>query len=528
MGHILLTGSTGLLGGYLLRDLLRRNRKVAVLVRPSRCETPEQRIEQAILPWEEQWQRSLPRPVVLKGEITEPRLGLDRDQYAWARRHCTSVLHSAASLTFHAKDDEPEHTNVGGTRNVLTFCHESEARELAYVSTAYVSGRRYGAVYESELDVGQELSNDYERSKLRAEQLVRSDTGLQAYTIFRPSIIVGDYYSGFTSTFHGFYSPLRIAHTLATTIHTEQLLEVDYLPLLGLKGDERKNFVPVDWVSEAIVTILSRRPAENQTYALVSQHPVTVNRLLSVFFEVVRRYTGVDAVGAKGAENLHQAAGSEEMDAFEQAYVEQFATYRTYWRDDPEFDCARTLSILGDRPCPIISDEVLLRLCAYAVEKRFGWPRRISALPEFCARDWVRSRPSYSGWASEPPAGGASRDGVDTPIDAVRILVTGAGGGCWTIRGRSGGEIVCQEGDAGAAAEIRMNWQTFQRLTAANLTLEQAVAEARVVVHGDPRGIRIMADFLDAARTGTTAAGRPLGTNGGDLPENQTILKLRR
>ena len=508
MDHILLTGSTGLLGGYLLRDLLRRDHKVAVLVRPSRCETVEERIEQALLAWDDQGKRSLPRPVVLVGEITEPRLGLDQDQFAWARRHCSSVLHSAASLMFHAKDDEPDRTNVGGTKNILAFCHECDARELVYVSTAYVSGCRYGAVFESELDVGQELSNDYERSKLRAEQLVRSDSRLHAYTIFRPSIIVGDYYSGYTSTFHGFYSPLRIAYSLATTIHTKQILEVDYLPLLGLTGDERKNFVPVDWVSEAIVTILARRPAENQTYALVSQHPVTARRLLSVFAEVVRRYADDDRFGGNGAAQGRPAAGSEEMDAFEQAYVEQFSTYRTYWRDDPEFDCSHTLSVLGDRPCPIVSDEVLLRLCAYAVETRFGWPRRISPSPEFCARDWVRSSPAYSGWSCNEPADSPSRNGADSRSDAARLVVTGAGGGCWTVRARSNGEFACHEGSGSAATEIRMNWQTFQRLTEASLTLEQAVADARAVVYGNSRGIRLMAGFLDAVRPGTSAAGR--------------------
>jgi len=511
MGHILLTGSTGLLGGYLLRDLLRREQKVAVLVRPSRFETAEQRVEQTLLLWEEQWGRSIPRPLVLAGEITEPQLGLDRGQLAWVRRHCTSVLHSAASLLFHANADEPDRTNVGGTRNILAFCHETGVDELAYISTVYVSGCRQGVVLESELDVGQELANDYEKSKLAAEQLVRSDSRLRAYTIFRPSIIVGDYYSGYTSTFHGFYAPLRIAFALAPMMHAEQLLEVDFLQLLGLQGDERKDFVPVDWVSEAITTILARRPAENQTYALVSQHPVTANRLLSVFEQVVRRYAGSKAADGNGEGQPAPATGSAGTEVFEQAYVEQFATYRTYWRDDPEFDCTHTLSVLGDRPCPIVTDEVLLRLCAYAVEARFGWPRRIAPPPEFSARDWLRASPGYVGWTDEEPGSRPFCEDDDSPTGSVRLMVTGAGGGCWTIRRRHSGEFTCHEGEEKADTEIRMNWQTLRRLTLADLTLEQAVSQARAVVYGSSRGVPFVAGFLEAARRGMTNGDSAIG-----------------
>jgi thioester reductase-like protein len=486
MTKILLTGATGLLGSYLLRDLMRRGEHVTVLVRPTRFETAEQRIDQLFSFWEDEWKRTLPRPTILCGEINEPRLGLDRCQAAWVRRHCDCVMHSAASLTFHAEGDEPYRTNVEGTKNLLSFCRETGIANMAYISTAYVCGRHFGIFRESELEIGQEFSNDYEKSKFQAEQLVRGDRHLEAFTIFRPSIIVGDYRTGYTSTFHGFYVPLRIAYALANMIHYDQLFEVDYLQILGLKGDERKNLVPVDWVSDAIVSIFARQPPKNRTYALVSQNPVTTLRLRTVFGDAIRRLDGVAKETSAAAK-----ADFAGMEAFEQAYVDQFAVYRSYWRDDPQFDCSNTLSVLGGKPCPVISDEVLLKLCRFAVESHFGWPRSFAPKPDFSPRDWMRRNKGYVGWRveeREPPAANGDRE--------LQLDIAGLGGGQWAIRRGENGDFTCREDRGPGSRKVRMNALTFQELTRGELTLKQAVANAKVIVYGDSGDLAGLVEFL--------------------------------
>ena len=45
MAYLLLTGETGLVGGYLLRNFLQEEVRVAVLVRPSKHQTALERIE---------------------------------------------------------------------------------------------------------------------------------------------------------------------------------------------------------------------------------------------------------------------------------------------------------------------------------------------------------------------------------------------------------------------------------------------------------------------------------------------------
>lgn len=86
--YALVTGATGLLGRYLMRDLLLADARLAVLVRPSRKASARHRVENVMCYWDRELGRTLPRPVVLEGEITEPDLGLDARDIRWVAEHC--------------------------------------------------------------------------------------------------------------------------------------------------------------------------------------------------------------------------------------------------------------------------------------------------------------------------------------------------------------------------------------------------------------------------------------------------------
>ena len=112
MGYLFLTGATGLLGSYLIRDLTRRGTKLAVLVRPTRFASAQHRVEELIERWEKQAGHAIPRPVVLEGDLSRPDLGLGAPTLKWVSQNCDAVMHNAASLTFQAEspDSEPWYT----------------------------------------------------------------------------------------------------------------------------------------------------------------------------------------------------------------------------------------------------------------------------------------------------------------------------------------------------------------------------------------------------------------------------------
>ena len=219
-----------------------------------------QRIETLLRQWELALEATLPRPVVFESDLSEIDLGLDHRTLDWIAEHCTSVFHNAASLVFRGDDPagEPYLSNVEGTRRMLELCRVTGIRQFHHVSTAYVCGLREGRILETDVDLGQTPGNVYEKTKLQAELLVRSADHLDSPTIYRPSIIVGDSQTGYTTTSRllcpAETGPHHGQQGRAGTTAGNLLVEA-----LGINTDDRKNFVPVDWVSPSYLTSTAGR-----------------------------------------------------------------------------------------------------------------------------------------------------------------------------------------------------------------------------------------------------------------------------
>jgi len=362
---ILLTGATGLLGSYILRDLLLAGSPVAVIVRPTRRSSAQKRVATIVRGWEEALGVVLPMPTVLVGELGQPRCGLGDAELRWVRDHCTTAIHNAASLTFRGADRaaEPWRTNVGGTAALLGLVEATGIRHLHHVSTAYVAGLRSATVYEHELDVGQAFGNDYEQSKAEAEKLVRAANQVETVTIYRPSIIVGDSLTSYTSTYHGFYAALRLSHTLLTRVPLGSTSGPALLFLLGIDPAARKNFVPVDWVSAVLTRCIQTPTAWGRTFHLTHPHPLTMDFVAAIMQESV--------------ETFSEAAPPDSPDICDEQWFAdhlrvQLDIYQRYFRTDPTFDTRHTDQLAGDLPCPRLDRDTLLRMAKFAIEHNFG------------------------------------------------------------------------------------------------------------------------------------------------------------
>ena len=98
MSYFLLTGATGLLGNYLLRDLLLADVPVAVIGRSNRRQSARQRIEVAMCGWDAEVGRALPRPVVMEGDISQPDLGLNANDVVAANYLATRGLRPSLTI----------------------------------------------------------------------------------------------------------------------------------------------------------------------------------------------------------------------------------------------------------------------------------------------------------------------------------------------------------------------------------------------------------------------------------------------
>ena len=383
MRYTLLTGSTGFLGRYLLKDMLLAELPVAVLVRGTKRESARQRIESVMAYWEQRLERSLPRPVLLEGDVRQAGCGLISSNLSWLKQHCETIVHSAASMTFHADaaKGEPFVTNVVGTANLLAVCQASRIRHFHHVSTAYVCGLRTGQILESELDLGQECGNDYERSKIAAEKQIREAPFLESATFHRPASVLGDSITGYTTNFHGFYAPLQVLYSMTKgflalgdtgrqMIH-DAMLQARFMNRLSLNGTEGKNLVPVDWVSAVMVYVLQNPALHGETYHLTPRERTSVEFVGEVFEAALREYAQIPADAEVPAIQLP----ASERESAENMFREQMRTYDSHWRDDPFFDATNTLRAAPHLPCPLADRDLLMRTVRYAVQGNFGWPR---------------------------------------------------------------------------------------------------------------------------------------------------------
>ncbi|TWU08316.1 type I polyketide synthase [Stieleria varia] len=340
---ILVTGATGMVGARVLAEFSRAGIPCAVIARDKASQSATQRIDELMQRFELAWSCDLPRPRVFVGDVTQPRLGLDSRAMDWVSRNCDQILHSAASLNFapasENPDNEPFRTNILGTQNVLDLFRETGLKHLHHISTAYVCGLRSGHVAESENAVGQSFANDYEQSKSQAESILSTRLSRESHTTYRPSIVIDPI--GLTPvsgdrTIYGAYSMYKM---LASRFGLPA--DGQWFRNLGFGGDERKNLIDVNWIAQAIRTIVMHPEHHGRNYHLTATSGTRIELLDRTFYESTRQWlagrkvqtrpksmTGADSAGADAAK------AAAEIDQLAQPFVK---TFLPYFRDDPVF-----------------------------------------------------------------------------------------------------------------------------------------------------------------------------------------------
>lgn len=261
-GAVLLTGATGFVGMQLLmRYLERTGSHVYALVRGASPSDAADRMERTMRLLFGPHHPYAARVTPLLGDITHPRLGLSENDCDALAERVEEIVHGAASVSFDLDLETARGINVRGTEQVLRFARRCNRRgtlrRMSYISTAYVCGTHRGCFSEDELEVGQEFHNAYEQSKFEAERLVRASAGELALTVLRPSIVVGERSSGWTTSFNVLYWPLRAYAKGA------------YSALPARRGAP-VDAVPVDYVADAIFHLTRAREAEGATFHLTA------------------------------------------------------------------------------------------------------------------------------------------------------------------------------------------------------------------------------------------------------------------
>ena len=356
---VLITGATGILGSWILGEALSGGYNPIALMRERNVAKARARL-QAVLALVGHT-AGLDKVRIVQGDARRPNLGLDPDEAAQLASGLGMMIHCAASTSFDpGQDDDVWATNVGGVENVLRFLDGTDV-PLYHVSSAYVAGRRQGRVLETELDMGQQFRNTYERSKCASERLVHDAIGggRTRGAVFRPSIIAGASGTGTIAQFMNFYQFLRLIDMTSRGRNGG-------VQTIRMEADPAgtKNLVPVDWCAKALWAIIDAEGPSARTYHLTNPAPETHTRMADWANAFLEEQNGI---------RLHVTEDLGEVRSrLESVYHRAIKHYLPYLEREPDFDRANTDRALAGRlPFPETGPSYLDAIIGFAREQRW-------------------------------------------------------------------------------------------------------------------------------------------------------------
>jgi amino acid adenylation domain-containing protein/thioester reductase-like protein len=269
--EILLTGSTGFFGAYLLRELLNAtSARVWCLVRAHDVPHALRRITDAAARY---GLAGVPgdRVVPLPGDLAAPRLGLSHGQFRELARSADVIYHAGAIVNFIYPYEELRAANVTGTREVIRLAGLCRGIPVHYVSTtAVLAGLGVAGMREVTEDTplahADRLRVGYVESKYVAEEVLRNaGRGGLPVAIYRPLDIVGGRHTGAWNTAAEMCALIRF------------ITDTGLAPDIDLPLD----FVPADVCAAAIRHISSLAAATGRTYHLASPRYALLGSLVS-------------------------------------------------------------------------------------------------------------------------------------------------------------------------------------------------------------------------------------------------------
>lgn len=244
--HYFVTGATGTVGSAVVERILRApDTQASILVRADDDTALAARRLALLAHWGEADDGPLARRLhVVRGDIQQPRLGLEPADWVRVAAEATHIIHCAASVKLNMPVEVARATAVLPTDSVLALARQAlrhgTLRKVELVSTVGVWGRTPGVMPERPLPEVSSFHNTYEAAKSEAEKLVWALQGELPVTVHRPSMVVGRRGDGRVMSFQVFYHLCEFLSGARTR---------GIMPALG---HTRLDTVPVDWVAEVL------------------------------------------------------------------------------------------------------------------------------------------------------------------------------------------------------------------------------------------------------------------------------------
>ncbi|MEV4743885.1 thioester reductase domain-containing protein [Streptomyces sp. NPDC049555] len=352
---VLLTGATGFLGAFLLRDLMRTTTaRVHCLVRGADRDAALTRLRESLEYYRVWDDIDAERLVLVLGDLAEPGLGLAPEAYDELARTVDVVYHNGAHVHWLHPYTTLRAPNVLGTQEVLRLAARHRTVPVHYVSTVGVFD---GAVEEGvPLKVtdptgpAEALPSGYLQSKWVAEQIIgiARERGLPV-SVYRVDVISGDQEHGACQTADFVWLSLK------------GLLQAGAVPATS---GGRFHLLPVDYVSAAILGISRGAEHTGGTFHLFNQSSLSlatcVEYLRGMGYALGEREWGEWSESVRGD---RENALYPLLHAFEMMTSDTDAFY-------PPIDTTETETALSGTPitCPPLTRDLFEKYVGFFVE----------------------------------------------------------------------------------------------------------------------------------------------------------------
>ncbi|WP_405551309.1 amino acid adenylation domain-containing protein [Streptomyces sp. NBC_01171] len=344
----LLTGASGFLGAFLLRDLIEStDGPVDCLVR---AEDPRKAAERLRVNLEHYglWQPRYESLInAVPGDLAAPGLGLTPEDRTALVRRLGPVLHNGARVNFAAGYGDLHAPNVAGTEELLRLLADSASPGMHYVSTTSVFAPATGpdpVIISEGTPTGPPaaLPDGYARSKWVAEGLVglARERGLPV-TVHRPGRISGDTATGACQDRDLLWQLIK------------GCLQAGAVPDLPYGSTD---WVPVDHVSRAVVALAASVQTGGEVYHFTNPDAPDLGRVFAAAARLGHELSTVPV-------EEWQARVGADPDNAAQLFLGDEPQTRHEAMDRRRFDSQQTAKAVGALGVhqPPLTDEVLAR-----------------------------------------------------------------------------------------------------------------------------------------------------------------------
>ncbi|MGW5230447.1 thioester reductase domain-containing protein [Nocardia niigatensis] len=363
-GHVLLTGASGFLGAFLLRDLMTTtNAVVHCVVRGADEAAATQRLISNLEFYRVSGEVDLNRVRVIVGDLAAARLGLSEAAFDELAALVDVVFHAGATVHWLQPYQLLREANVVGTEEILRLAARHRTVPVHYVSTVGVfpGASADGAPLAVDDPTGppEVLPSGYLRTKWVAEQNIAlaRERGLPV-SVYRVDVISGDQRHGACQTRDFVWLTLK------------GIIQAKAVPPVG---DGYFHLAPVDYVSAAIVALAARPAAAERIFHLHNPFRVAllelVDRLRAMGYPIADR-DRIDWLAEVGSNTDNALVPL--LDAFEAMIGDTAAFY-------PPIDVSETEAMLAGSGivCPPVSGDLFRTYIQFFIESgHFPAPER--------------------------------------------------------------------------------------------------------------------------------------------------------